>query len=60
MIIRSIKTGKLYDTGYLKQQNEYWILNGSEWIRRPKPVEFRYLPYDRKRECTAEKDDDIK
>ena len=30
MIIRNIKTGKLYDTGYLKQQNEYWILNGSK------------------------------
>lgn len=60
MITRNIKTDKLYDTGYLKPQSEYWILNGSEWIRRPKPVEFRYLPYDRKRECTVEKDDDIK
>ena len=60
MIIRNIKTGKLYDTGYLKQQNEYWILNGSEWIRRPKPVEFRYLLYDREKEYIVEKDDDIK
>lgn len=30
MIIRNIKTKKTHNTGYLKQQNEYWILNGSE------------------------------
>ena len=60
MIIRDIKTKKLYDTVYLKQQDEYWILNGSEWIRRLKPTEFRYLPCDREREYTVEKDDDIK
>ena len=47
MITRNIKTDKLYDTGYLKPQSEYWILNGSEWIRRLKPAEFRYLPCDR-------------
>ena len=30
MIIRNIKTKKTHNTGYLKQQYEYWILNGSE------------------------------
>ena len=60
MITRNIKTDKLYDTGYLKQQYEYWMLNGSEWIRRLKPAEFRYLSCDREREHTVEKDDDIK
>lgn len=60
MIIRDIKTKKLYDTVYLKQQDEYWILNGSECIRKLKPAEFRYLLYDREKEYIVEKDDDIK
>ena len=36
MIIRNTKTKKTHNTGYLKQQYEYWMLNGSEWIRRYK------------------------
>ena len=60
MITRNIKTDKLYDTGYLKPQSEYWILNGSECIRKLKPAEFRYLLYDREKEYIVEKDDDIK
>lgn len=60
MIIRNIKTKKTHNTGYLKQQYEYWMLNGSEWIRRLKPAEFRCLPCDKEKEYTVEKDDDIK
>ena len=59
MIIREISTNKLYDTVYSDLYDEYWILDGSECVRKLKPAEFRYLLYDREKEYIVEKDDDV-
>lgn len=57
MIIRDIKTNKLYDTKYLSAEDEYWILEGNELVRILKPSIFRYFLYDRGQEYVVEKDD---
>lgn len=57
MIIREIKSKKLYDTVYSEVDDEYLILCGDKLVRRLKPCKFRYLLYDIEKEYIVEKDD---